>query len=117
EMKQHGIAEDQLQLLHNVSGAFRPGILMALVGVSGAGKTTLMDVLAGRKTYGYIEEEVMKLDELDPLRNSLVGLRGVTGLSTEQRKRLTIVVELVANPSIVFMDELTSGLDARSAAI
>jgi ATPase subunit of ABC transporter with duplicated ATPase domains len=40
----------RLQLLHEVSGAFRPGVLTALVGVSGAGKTTLMDVLAGRKT-------------------------------------------------------------------
>jgi ABC-type multidrug transport system ATPase subunit len=40
----------KLQLLHGVSGAFRPGVLTALMGVSGAGKTTLMDVLAGRKT-------------------------------------------------------------------
>ncbi|KAK0591662.1 hypothetical protein LWI29_030061 [Acer saccharum] len=62
-------------------------------------------------------EEVMDLVELNPLRNSLVGLPGVDGLSTEQRKRLTIAVELVANPSIIFMDEPTSGLDARAAAI
>jgi ABC-type multidrug transport system ATPase subunit len=55
--------------------------------------------------------------ELTPLENALVGLPGVTGLSTEQRKRLTIAVELVANPSIIFMDEPTSGLDARAAAI
>ena len=58
EMKTQGIEEDHLQLLRDVSGAFRLGILTALVGVIGAGKTTLMDVLAGRKTGGYIEGNV-----------------------------------------------------------
>lgn len=176
EMKSQGVEETRLQLLQDVSGAFRPGVLTALMGVSGAGKTTLMDVLAGRKTGGYIEgdisisgypknqetfarvsgyceqndihsphvtvyesliysawlrlpsdvnmatrqmfvEEVIELVELNTLKGSLVGLPGVDGLSTEQRKRLTIAVELVANPSIIFMDEPTSGLDARAAAI
>ncbi|CAL5429119.1 unnamed protein product [Camellia sinensis] len=176
ELKKQGVIVDRLQLLVNITGAFRPGVLTALVGVSGAGKTTLMDVLAGRKTGGTIEgtihisgypkkqetfariagyceqndihspcltvreslifsallrlpshvdsrtqkefvDEIMKLVELTPLSEALVGLPGVDGLSTEQRKRLTIAVELVANPSIVFMDEPTSGLDARSAAI
>lgn len=58
ELKSKGIAEDKLQLLVNVTGAFRPGVLTALVGVSGAGKTTLMDVLAGRKTGGLIEGDI-----------------------------------------------------------
>ena len=51
----------------------------------------------------------MELVELEVLSNSIVGKPGLSGLSVEQRKRLTIAVELVANPSIVFMDEPTSG--------
>ncbi|MCO5595687.1 hypothetical protein L7F22_049732 [Adiantum nelumboides] len=62
-------------------------------------------------------DEVMELVELTPIADASVGLPSVNGLSTEQRKRLTIAVELVANPSIIFMDEPTSGLDARAAAI
>ena len=53
-MRNRGVVEDKLALLKGVSGAFRPGVLTALMGVTGAGKTTLMDVLAGRKTGGYI---------------------------------------------------------------
>ncbi|CAK0748752.1 hypothetical protein CVIRNUC_001857 [Coccomyxa viridis] len=170
-----GVARPQLVLLTDISGCFRPGVLTCLMGVSGAGKTTLMDVLAGRKTgghvrgtitvdghpkdqatfnrvSGYVEQfdihspastvkealnfsaelrlegvdakqrkafvgEVLELMELAPLASALVGVPGVSGLSVEQRKRLTIGVELVANPSIIFMDEPTSGLDARAAAI
>jgi ABC-type multidrug transport system ATPase subunit len=54
-------------------------------------------------------DEVLDIVELTPLRGSLVGIPGVSGLSVEQRKRLTIAVELVANPSVIFMDEPTSG--------
>lgn len=36
--------------VQGITGAFRPGVLTALMGASGAGKTTLMDVLADRKT-------------------------------------------------------------------
>ncbi|CAN6310428.1 unnamed protein product, partial [Urochloa humidicola] len=62
-------------------------------------------------------DEVLKTVELDDIKDALVGRPGINGLSLEQRKRLTVAVELVSNPSIILMDEPTTGLDARSAAI
>ena len=47
-----------LPVVQDVSGAFRPNVLTALIGETGAGKTTLMDVLAGRKTGGLIEGDI-----------------------------------------------------------
>ncbi|KAI7984357.1 ABC transporter G family member 37 [Camellia lanceoleosa] len=58
-------------------------------------------------------KEVLKIIELDEIKDCLVGMPSVT----EQRKWLTISVELIANPSIIFMDEPTTRLDARAAAI
>ena len=53
-----GAIEKKLQLLKDVTGAFMPGILTALMGLSGVGNTTLMDVLSGRKIGGYIEGDI-----------------------------------------------------------
>jgi len=55
--------------------------------------------------------------ELTNIQDLQVGTDETGGLSFEQRKRLSIAVEVVANPSLIFLDEPTSGLDARAAGI
>jgi ABC-type multidrug transport system permease subunit/ABC-type multidrug transport system ATPase subunit len=60
-------------------------------------------------------DTIIDLLELHDLADTLIGQEG-TGLSIEQRKRVTIGVELVSKPSIlIFLDEPTSGLDGQSA--
>ena len=49
---------------------------------------------------------VLKTLELWPLKDSLVGSAEEGGLSFEQKKRLSIAVELAASPSILFLDEV-----------
>ncbi|KAL3657130.1 hypothetical protein V7S43_017924 [Phytophthora oleae] len=163
--------KEQLELLKGIDGFAVPGSITALMGSTGAGKTTLMDVIAGRKTGGKITGKIMlngyeatdlairrctgyceQMDvhsEAATIREALtfssflrqdasvsdakkydsvtecielLGLEDIAdqiirGSSVEQMKRLTIGVELAAQPSVIFLDEPTSGLDARSAKI
>jgi predicted ABC-type transport system involved in lysophospholipase L1 biosynthesis ATPase subunit len=53
-----GVTDKRLQLLSEESGVFRPCVLTALVGSSSVGRTTHLDVLAGRKTGGCIEGDI-----------------------------------------------------------
>lgn len=55
-------------------------------------------------------DEIIDLLELRELQDALISSLGV-----EQRKRVTIGVELAAKPSLLFLDEPTSGLDSQSA--
>ncbi|POR34879.1 ABC transporter G family member 11 [Tolypocladium paradoxum] len=64
--------------------------------------------------HAYVEE-IIALLEMESIADCIIGT-AEAGLTVEQRKRVTIGVELAAKPELLlFLDEPTSGLDSQSA--
>ncbi|XP_061389335.1 ATP-binding cassette sub-family G member 4 [Musca vetustissima] len=153
------------QILNDACGEFKSGRLTAILGPSGAGKTSLLNALSGfkasgvtgnielngrprnivefRKMSSYIPQNFAMLDlltvqetlrvstdlklpaettiqEKDKIINNILEMLNLThsrhtlvqNLSGGEYKRLSIGVEMVTNPPIMFFDEPTSGLDS-----
>jgi ATP-binding cassette subfamily G (WHITE) protein 2 (SNQ2) len=67
-----------------------------------------------QEKYDYCEK-IIDLLEMRSIAGATVGSHG-SGLNQEQRKRLTIAVELASKPELLlFLDEPTSGLDSLAA--
>ena len=68
-----------------------------------------------------IENPVARTDEiitmlgLDNCKNTRVGNVLSRGVSGGERKRTSIALELLTDPSVIFLDEPTTGLDSKSA--
>ncbi|XP_003467515.1 broad substrate specificity ATP-binding cassette transporter ABCG2 isoform X2 [Cavia porcellus] len=160
------------EVLSNVNGIMRPG-LNAILGPTGSGKSSLLDVLAARKdpnglsgdvlingeprpanfkcNSGYVVQDdvvmgtltvrenlqfsaalrlpttmknheknerinmVIKELGLDKVADSKVGTQFIRGVSGGERKRTSIGMELITDPSVLFLDEPTTGLDSSTA--
>ncbi|KAH8434304.1 uncharacterized protein LDX57_011950 [Aspergillus melleus] len=69
--------------------------------------------LSLKEKYAYVEQVIEWLN-MDSIADALIGVPGA-GLNLEQRKRVSIGVEMASKPEILFLDEPTSGLDGQSA--
>ncbi|KAH3757088.1 ABC transporter G family member 7 [Pelomyxa schiedti] len=58
---------------------------------------------------------VIKLTNLTKVANTKVGTSSARGISSGERRRLSIAMELLVMPSVLFVDEPTTGLDAINA--
>ncbi|XP_068177156.1 broad substrate specificity ATP-binding cassette transporter ABCG2b [Antennarius striatus] len=162
-------------ILKDVSGIMRPG-MNAIMGATGSGKTSLLDVIAGRKdpaglrqgrvlvdgkvitsdlrlNSAYVvqddvlmgtlsvrenllfsanlrldrkhhspEEKNSRVDAilkdlgLVDCANTKIGTEFLRGVSGGERKRCSIGMELITSPSLLFLDEPTTGLDSNTAS-
>ena len=62
-------------------------------------------------------EELIRDLKLAKCQNTYIGGEFFKGVSGGERKRTSIGVELVSNPSLIFLDEPTTGLDSYTATI
>lgn len=161
-------------ILKDVSGIMRPG-MNAIMGATGSGKTSLLDVIAGRKdpkglqkgsvlvdgrvvtsdlrlSSAYVVQDDVLMGTLTVRENLLfsanlrlnredysstdkhsrveaiiqdlgltdcantkIGTEFLRGVSGGERKRCSIGMELITSPSLLFLDEPTTGLDSNTA--
>ncbi|CAJ1025748.1 putative ABC transporter/ABC-2 type transporter [Leishmania shawi] len=66
-------------------------------------------------TVRHIVKHIIETLRLQHCAQTLIGDERTRGISGGEKRRVSIAVELLANPRILYLDEPTSGLDAVSA--
>ena len=62
-----------------------------------------------------IVNEMISILHLEKCKDTIVGDSIIKGISGGERKRLSVGMEMIMNPSIIFLDEPTRGLDTYTA--
>lgn len=160
-------------VLRNVEGTIPNNSLTCILGKSGAGKTSLIEILSGRshdgiitgtikfnskdinidelrEKIGYVHQDnllcpdftvfelfnlcyrlkmphlnkdqinnrlhnLLRLLRLIDCKDTIIGATEEKGISGGEKKRVSIGLELISEPNILFLDEPISGLDAYNA--
>jgi ATP-binding cassette subfamily B protein len=111
-------------VLKGVSLFAEPGQIVAIVGPTGAGKTTIANLIP---RFYDVTRGAVKIDDVDVRKATKSSLRrqiavvlqdsflfGRTGLSLGQRQLMAIARAALANPRILILDEATSSVDTRT---
>ena len=106
-MKERGETEKKLHLLKDITGAFRPGVLTAVMGVSGAGKMTLMDVIAGRKTGGHIEGDI-RISGFPKVQETFARISGYCEQNDIHSPQVTVLESLLFSSWLRLAPEIDS---------
>eukprot|EP00276_Gloeochaete_wittrockiana_P000878 CAMPEP_0184676120 /NCGR_PEP_ID=MMETSP0308-20130426/88116_1 /TAXON_ID=38269 /ORGANISM="Gloeochaete witrockiana, Strain SAG 46.84" /LENGTH=1364 /DNA_ID=CAMNT_0027123931 /DNA_START=56 /DNA_END=4147 /DNA_ORIENTATION=- len=99
---------EQFDLLHS-SNTVRESIVFSAL-------LRLPQEMSHEEKIRVADDVLVKLD-LVPAKDILIGDPESGGASLELRKRTTIGIELAARPSLLFLDEPTTGLDAVAAML
>src|SRR5207247_62856 len=95
-------------VLRDVSFAIEPGETVAIVGHTGAGKTTIISLLM---RFYDVQKGAIKIDGVNVKEE--VRERGST-LSTGQKQLISFARALAHNPKVLILDEATSSVDTET---
>ncbi|KAI6699524.1 hypothetical protein NL676_013848 [Syzygium grande] len=119
-------------ILQGLTGYAEPGRMLAIMGPSGSGKSTLLDALGVREAVYYsaqlqLPESMSKSEKkeraeatiremgLQDAKDTRIGGGSTKGLSGGQKRRVSICIEILTRPKLLFLDEPTSGLDSAAS--